>query len=72
MRFHPRDVSPSVAERQALRYREMSPSEKLALADGLWDLAWNATVAGVRARRPALDVVGVEDEARQILRNASD
>lgn len=71
-RFSVRDVSPVVAERQIVRYRAMSPSEKLALADGLWDLAWNATVAGVRMRSPDLDTAGIEAQARQILRNAAD
>ena len=47
MRYAPRDVMPMVAERQAQRYREMSPSEKLALADSLWDLAWDAARAEI-------------------------
>lgn len=66
-----RDVSPVVAERQAQRYRAMSPAEKLALADGMWDLAWDATVAGVRMRNPALDRAAVESAARALIRDAS-
>ncbi|MBA3889650.1 MAG: hypothetical protein H0X64_03890 [Gemmatimonadaceae bacterium] len=70
--FPPRDVRPEVAERQTLRYREMSPTSKLALADALWDLAWDATKAGVRQRQPHLDAAAVDAQARQILRNAAD
>ena len=72
MRFPPRDVMPAVAERQVQRYREMSPTEKLVLADGLWDLAWMAAKAGVRLRNPALDDAAVEAQARTLLRDASD
>lgn len=55
-----------------LRYREMSPGSKLALADSLWDLAWDATKAGIRLRQPHLDSASVDLLARQILRNATD
>ncbi|MEP6763470.1 MAG: hypothetical protein ABJB66_04115 [Gemmatimonadaceae bacterium] len=71
-KFDQRDVMPEVAERQRLRYREMSPGEKLALADGLWDLAWDATKAGVRMRQPELNDNGVDDQARRLMQNASD
>jgi hypothetical protein len=72
MQYAPRGVTPIVAEQQARRYREMSPSEKLALADGLWDLAWDAAKAGVRWRRPEMDEASVEAEARKLLHDASD
>ena len=72
MPFSPPDVPSALTERQMQRYREMSPSEKLALADGIWDLAWDATKAGVRLRNPALDDAGVEAQARRLLRDASD
>lgn len=67
-----RDVSTVVAERQARRYRAMSPAGKLELADGLWDIAWDATVAGVRMRNPSLNDAAVESAARALMRNASD
>ena len=71
MRYPLRDVMPMVAERQAQRYREMSPSEKLALADSLWDLAWDAARAGVRSRQPSLNEAAVAIKARELL-NAPD
>jgi len=66
------DVSPEVAELQVRRYRAMSPTEKLALADALWDLAWDATKAGVRMRHPDYDEMAVTKAARLIFRNAAD
>ncbi len=72
MQFAPRGVTPAVVDRQIKRYREMSPSEKLALADALWDLAFEATKAGVRMRDTALGQSAVEIEALRLLRNAAD
>ena len=72
MRFPPPDVQPNVALRQAQRYREMSPDQKLAIADHLWDLAWEAAKAGVRMRAPTLGDAAVEAQARQLLLDASD
>lgn len=66
------DVSPEVADLQVRRYRAMSPTEKLALADALWDLAWDATKAGVRMRHPEFDEVAVTRAARAIFRSAPD
>lgn len=66
------DVTSEVAARQALRYRQMSPDEKLALADGIWDLAWEAVKAGVRLRHPAFDEASVNATARDVLRRAAD
>lgn len=54
-RFYPRGVSRTVADLQARRYREMSPAEKLSLADGLGDVALSFAMAGIRLRRPDLD-----------------
>jgi hypothetical protein len=71
MRFVPRDTRVDVAELQARGYREMSPSEKLACADALYDLAWAAATAGVRMRHPDLDESAVSAAAREIFRNAS-
>jgi len=70
--FSPSSVMPEVASRQTRRYREMPPHEKLALADGMWDLALDATKAGVRMRRPDLDDAEVSVRARAILRDATD
>lgn len=70
MSYAPRDVTRDVWERQVRRYREMSPTEKLALADDLWDLAWDAAKAGVVMRNPALDARQVELQARALLRDA--
>jgi hypothetical protein len=50
----------------------MSAAEKLACADALWDLAWEATRAGVRMRHPELDEAAVTGAARAIFRSASD
>ena len=72
MTYAPGDVVTDVAQLQAHRYRAMSPSEKLSLADAIWDLAWDATKAGVRMRRPELDEAAVEMAARAVLRRATD
>lgn len=66
------DVTSDVTARQARRYRQMSPDEKLALADGIWDLAWDAVKAGVRHRHPALDEASVNATARDVFRRAAD
>ncbi len=65
-------VSPEVAQRQAERYRAMTPDQKLACADAVWDLAWEAVTAGVRLRQPELDEAGVTRVARELFRRASD
>ena len=72
MIFPPAGVSPDVAERQLDRYRSMTAAEKLACADALWDLAWDATLAGIRMRRPDSDENSVVQDARAILRRATD
>ncbi len=68
----PPDVSDTVAELQAQRYRAMSPSEKLRQADALFDLAWDAVNAGVRMRHPDFDDAAVRRAARAIFRCATD
>jgi len=72
MLFPPADVSPEVAELQVRRYREMSPAEKLALSDGLWDLAFDLAKAGVLMRSPSLDEASAFRRARELLRHAAD
>lgn len=72
MKYSPIDVLPEVAELQLRRYRAMSPDEKLACADALWDLAWEATLVGVRMRHPEFDESAVTRAARAIFRNAAD
>lgn len=72
MPFSAHDVSPVVAMLQARRYREMTPTEKLACADTLWDLAWDAVTAGVRLREPGLDDAAVVRTARALFRRATD
>ena len=71
MGFDRLDVSPEVARRQQARYRAMSPAEKVMLADSLWDLVWDATIAGVRMRHPELAEQEVAREARAVLRSAN-
>lgn len=68
----PDGVSPDVAQRQIERYRLMTPEEKLACADGLWELAWDATKAGIRMRHPDANEDTVVREARALLNRASD
>ena len=72
MPFAATDVSPEVAMRQAQRYRQMTPSEKLACADAIWDLAWDAVSTGVRLRHPELNDVAVTRMARELFRRAAD
>ena len=72
MRYSPEGVSPSVAELQMRRYRAMTAAEKLACADALWDLAWDATKAGVRMRRPDYDEAAIALAAREAFRRATD
>lgn len=50
----------------------MTAAEKLACADALWELAWDATVAGVRMRHPDADEESIARDARAILRRATD
>lgn len=72
MNYSAPDVTSEVAARQALRYRQMSPDDKLALADGIWDLAWEAVKAGVRLPHPAYDAASVNANARDVFRGAAD
>ncbi len=72
MNIFARDVSDTVAALQAGRYRAMSPAEKLAQADALFDLAWDAARAGVRMRDPDLDDAAVDRLARALFRRAAD
>jgi len=72
MTYVPFDASPDVADLQVRRYRAMSPDEKLACADALWDLAWDAIRAGVRMRHPDYDEPAVISAARAIFRRAAD
>jgi len=65
-------VSTEVARRQADRYRSMTAAEKLACADALWELAWDATVAGIRMRDPDADERSIVRDARAILYRAAD
>lgn len=72
MRLSPEDVAPDIAELQVRRYRHMTAAEKLACADALWELAWDATKAGVRMRRPDFDEAAVTHAARKAFGRASD
>jgi len=66
------DVSDAVAALQVRRYRAMSPAEKLAQADALFDLAWDAVKAGVRMRHPDFDDAAVHHAARALFFRATD
>ena len=66
------DVSDSVATLQVRRYRAMSPAEKLAQADALFDVAWDAVKVGVRMRHPDFDEAAVHHAARALFRRAAD
>jgi len=72
MDFRAPGVSPDVALRQAERYRRMTPTQKLALADDLWRLSWDAVRAGIRLRHPTFDEATVEAHARVAFRRAAD
>ncbi len=72
MIYPPAGVSADVAERQLARYRAMTAAEKLACADALWDLVWDATLAGIRMRHPDSDEDGIVHNARAILHRAAD
>jgi hypothetical protein len=71
MTFDAPHVSAEVARRQAERYRAMTPDEKLACADAIWDLAWDAVTTGLRLRQPELDDATVVRVARELIRCAS-
>ncbi len=43
-----------------------SMSRFLALADGIWDVAWEAVNAGIRLRRPEYDDASVKATARDL------
>lgn len=72
MAYGMRDVTLEVAQKQIERYRVMSPAEKLALADSLWNVVWDATKAGVRMRQPDLNEPEVDRAASIQLRHAHD
>jgi hypothetical protein len=72
MPFAPPDVRPEVADLQAQRYRVMSPEAKLECADALWELAWDAVLAGVRMRHPDYDESALRSAARAIFQRAAD
>jgi len=72
MLYAPEGVSPEVIQLQVRRYREMSAAEKLACADALWELAWDATQAGIRLRNPAYDDAAVTRAARIAFNRAAD
>lgn len=72
MHLLPWDVTADVAQRQIFRYRQMTPTEKLACADALWDLAWSATLAGVKMRNPGLSDAEAARAAHRVLDDASD
>jgi len=72
MHFPSEGVPPEVADRQARRYRAMSAAEKLSCADALWELAWDATKAGVRMRCPDDDEASITRAARLIFDRAPD
>ena len=72
MSFAPFDVEPEIVERQTQRYRQMTPAEKLARADAIWALAWDAVTVGVRMRDAALDDAEVTRTARELFRRAAD
>jgi len=72
MPYMPEGVSPDVAVLQLRRYREMTAADKLALADSLWDLAWDATKAGVRMRHPDYDDSAVTRAARIVIGRAAE
>ncbi|MFN8580863.1 MAG: hypothetical protein U0163_07810 [Gemmatimonadaceae bacterium] len=72
MPLDPLDVAPDVAQLQLRRYRAMTPAEKLACADALWDLAWDAVRAGVRMRHPEFDDAAVTKASKAILGSARD
>jgi hypothetical protein len=50
----------------------MTAAEKLACADALWDLVWDATKAGVRMRHPNIDDSALVRDARAIISRATD
>ena len=68
----PADGSIRASQIQLDRFRMMSPAEKLACADSLWELVWDATKAGIRMRHPDADEHAVVREARAILARATD
>ncbi|CAN5908449.1 hypothetical protein BH11GEM2_BH11GEM2_13190 [soil metagenome] len=72
MTYAMREVSDDVARRLIERYRVMSPAEKLALADSVWDVAWDATKADMRMRQPTLSEPDMERAASSQLRRAHD
>ncbi len=72
MDYRAPDVSPDMAARQAERYRRMTPNQKLAIADDIWRLSWEAVRAGVRLRHPTFDEATVDAHARVIFRRAAD
>jgi hypothetical protein len=55
-------AAPEVADGGTARV-PLSPTQKLAIADGLWHTAWELAAAGVRDRNPSLTE---EEVARRV------
>jgi hypothetical protein len=51
--------------------RSMTPDEKLRVAFGLRETAWQLTAAGVRLREPGLTELQVEEHVREIFLRAT-
>lgn len=62
---------PSVLDRELVRLRAMSASEKVAVMHSLWRQGWALTAAGVRARHPDWTPQQVEAEVRDIFHRDS-
>ncbi len=51
--------------------RRLTPAEKLSIAYGLRETAWELAGAGVRMRHPELSQAEVEDRVREIFLRAT-
>lgn len=60
----------SVLDLELIRLRAMTASEKVGVMHALWRQAWSLTSAGIRARHPDWSPEQVDDEAREIFREA--
>ena len=61
---------PSVREQELHRLRQMTASEKIAVAHGLWRQAWALKAAGLRAQHPEWSEDQIQARVREIFRDA--
>ncbi len=53
------------------RLRQLTPDERVRIANALWEQAWQAAAAGVRARHPDWSDAQIAAGVRELFRDAA-